>query len=203
MNQISKQLGVSHKQVQNGQSKCYGFASDGKMYVRCPLNQENNPKYTIRHDGGSVMVCRCFSTWGMGPLFHIKRTMNVKMYKTILKMSWWLRLMKACPCTSRSFIHACTLHYWNHASTLWNLCPWDAEQCWKIGDFQQNITLRLIWLASSFQVTVCLSFCNNHTHTVYRIWKDNFWFGTCQFPAVTGRDALRESIIIHRSFHHL
>lgn len=70
------------------ESKFNRFSSDGKVYVRRPPNQENNPKYTlktVKHGGGNVIVWGCFSWYGVGPLFRINGIMNAEMYKHILK----------------------------------------------------------------------------------------------------------------------
>lgn len=69
------------------ESKYNRFASDGKVYVRRPPNQEFNPKYTlktVKYGGGSVTVWGCFSWYGIGPIHRINGIMNAEMYKDIL-----------------------------------------------------------------------------------------------------------------------
>lgn len=76
------------RNVLSDESKFNRFSSDGKVYVRRPSNQENNPKYTlktVKHGGGNVIIWGCFSWYGVGPLFRINGIMNAEMYKHILK----------------------------------------------------------------------------------------------------------------------
>ena len=70
------------------ESKYCRLSSDGKVYVRRPPNQQNNPKYTIKtvkHGGGNVLVWGCFSSRGVGPIHRISGIMNGEKYKEIMK----------------------------------------------------------------------------------------------------------------------
>ena len=69
------------------ESKFNRFSSDGKVYVRWPPNQENNPKYTIKtikHGGGKIFVWGCCSWFGIGPIYRINGIIDKEMYKGIL-----------------------------------------------------------------------------------------------------------------------
>lgn len=69
------------------ESKFNRFGSDGKQYVRRGINQEFNPKYTIKtvkHGGGNVLVWGCFSSRGVGPIYRIEGIMDQMKYKDIL-----------------------------------------------------------------------------------------------------------------------
>ena len=51
------------------------FSSDGIRYIRRPPNKRDYPKYqvpTVKHGGGHVMVCGCFSRSEVGPLVYVK-----------------------------------------------------------------------------------------------------------------------------------
>ena len=64
------------------------FRSDGKGYVRRPLNKSLDPRYTrptVKHAGGGIMVWGCFSRAGVGNLVLIEGTMNQKKYLDVLK----------------------------------------------------------------------------------------------------------------------
>lgn len=62
--------------------------SDGKRYVRRPINEALNNKYTkktVKHGGGNVMVWGCFSGYGIGPVRKIEGQMDQYQYKKILE----------------------------------------------------------------------------------------------------------------------
>lgn len=61
--------------------------SDGKRYVRRPMNHAFNYKYTrsiVKHGGGNIKVWGCFSGCGVGPVRKIEGTMDQLQYKNIL-----------------------------------------------------------------------------------------------------------------------
>lgn len=63
--------------------------SDGKTYIRRPINQELVPKYTkktVKHGGGGIMVWGCFSWTGVGPIYWIQDyPMNQEVYRRIMQ----------------------------------------------------------------------------------------------------------------------
>lgn len=64
------------------------FRSDGKGYVRRPLNHALDPRYTrptVKHQGGGIMVWGCFSRNGVGELALIEGNMNQHSYLEVLK----------------------------------------------------------------------------------------------------------------------
>ena len=64
------------------------FSSDGICWVRRPVNERFNPKYTrptIKHGGGGIMVWGCFGGFGMGPLVKIDGIMDRFVYQNILE----------------------------------------------------------------------------------------------------------------------
>ncbi len=66
------------------------FGSDGVKRVWWLPGDEYKDKCvlpTVKHDGGSVMVCGCLSAAGTGELQFIEGTMNANMYCDILKQS--------------------------------------------------------------------------------------------------------------------
>uniref|UniRef100_A0A8R1DFX3 Uncharacterized protein n=1 Tax=Caenorhabditis japonica TaxID=281687 RepID=A0A8R1DFX3_CAEJA len=70
------------------ESKFMLFGSDGISYVRRPVGTRFNPKYqtpTVKHDGGNVMVCSCFSSHVLGPLHRIRGNMDRFVYEQILQ----------------------------------------------------------------------------------------------------------------------
>lgn len=65
------------------ESKINMFGSDGKQYVRRPINKEFCPLYTkktVKHGGGNIKVWGCFSYSGVGPLYWIKEIMDQHIY---------------------------------------------------------------------------------------------------------------------------
>lgn len=63
------------------------FQSDGICWVRRPINERFNPKYTrptVKHGGGGIMVWGCFGGFGMGPLVKIDGIMDRYVYQDIL-----------------------------------------------------------------------------------------------------------------------
>ncbi len=66
------------------------FGSDGvKRVWRQPGDEYKNKCVlpTVKHGGGSVMVCGCMSAAGTGEIQFIEGTMNANMYGDILKQS--------------------------------------------------------------------------------------------------------------------
>lgn len=68
------------------ESKFNLFGSDGKKYVRRPINKELDPRYTlktIKHGGGNIMVWAAFSWFGVGPIRRISERMDQNVSKYI------------------------------------------------------------------------------------------------------------------------
>lgn len=64
------------------------IGSDGKRWVRRPVDSAFKPQYTtktFKHGGGNIMVWGCFSWYGVGPLFWIKKIMDQYLYAEILE----------------------------------------------------------------------------------------------------------------------
>lgn len=64
------------------------FSSDGKTYVRRPINMGYDPKYTkktFKNGGGSIMLWGCFSSYGVGPIYMIEGKMCAPDYLNILR----------------------------------------------------------------------------------------------------------------------
>lgn len=62
--------------------------SDGKRYVRRPVNKPFDPKFTkktVKHGGGNIKVWGCFSGFGIGPVRKIKDMLDQHQYKKILE----------------------------------------------------------------------------------------------------------------------
>lgn len=69
------------------ESKFNMFGSDGKVYVRRPINKSLDPRYTIKtlkHGGGNIMVWGAFSWSGVGPLVRINGRMDQYQYRDIM-----------------------------------------------------------------------------------------------------------------------
>lgn len=65
------------------ESKVNMFGSDGRRYVRRPVNEGFRNKYTIKtvkHGGGNIKVWGCFSYDGVGPIYWIKEIMDQHIY---------------------------------------------------------------------------------------------------------------------------
>uniref|UniRef100_A0A1I7WXV7 DDE_3 domain-containing protein n=1 Tax=Heterorhabditis bacteriophora TaxID=37862 RepID=A0A1I7WXV7_HETBA len=76
------------KVVFSDESKFNRFGSDGKKYVRSRPGEEFMPKCTIptiKHGGGSVMVCAAFNRNGPGPLHIVEGIMDSTSYVRILE----------------------------------------------------------------------------------------------------------------------
>ena len=70
------------------ETKINRLGSDGRKYIRRPINQDLNPKYTktvVKHGGGSLMLWGCFSSFGVGPIRKINGIMDQYQYKEILE----------------------------------------------------------------------------------------------------------------------
>lgn len=85
---LQKPLSFWKRILWSDESKFNMFGSDGKRYVRRPVNAAFNPRYTIKtikHGGGSVMVWGAFSWRGVGPIVRINGRMGQNLYKEILQ----------------------------------------------------------------------------------------------------------------------
>jgi Transposase len=68
-------------------SKFLLFGSDEINYFRRGINQRYDPKHqlpTVKHGGGSIMVCEWFSCDGLGPIHRIEGIMDQFVYKNII-----------------------------------------------------------------------------------------------------------------------
>lgn len=75
------------KVLWSDESKFNMVASDGKGYVRRPVNKRFDPKYTkgtVKFGGGNIMVWGCFSWHGLGPLHRIVGRMDQIQYRELL-----------------------------------------------------------------------------------------------------------------------
>lgn len=75
----------------------FNLFSDGALYIRRPINQRNNPRYTIptvKHGGGNVMLWGCFLGGKIGPLCRVEGTMKKEEYVDIMQntMLPWARV---------------------------------------------------------------------------------------------------------------
>jgi hypothetical protein len=64
------------------------YSDDGNGYVRGPINQRYNKRYTtakVKFRDGNIMVWGCFSWHGLGPLHRITDKMDQFQYKEILE----------------------------------------------------------------------------------------------------------------------
>ena len=64
------------------------IGSDGKRWVRRPTDCAFRPQYTtktFKHGGGNIMVWGCFSWYGIGPIFWIKKIMDQYLYAEIME----------------------------------------------------------------------------------------------------------------------
>lgn len=85
---LNKPANFWKKVLWSDESKFNLFGSDGKVYVRRPLNKSLDPRYTIKtikHGGGNVMVWGAFSWYGVGPIHRIEGRMDQHQYKNILE----------------------------------------------------------------------------------------------------------------------
>uniref|UniRef100_A0A914YUJ1 Transposase n=1 Tax=Panagrolaimus superbus TaxID=310955 RepID=A0A914YUJ1_9BILA len=76
------------KVLWSDESKFNLFGSDGKRYIRRPVNQRFNPRYqipTVKHGGGSVMVWGAFHHGGVGPIVLIEGIMDKFVYRDLLQ----------------------------------------------------------------------------------------------------------------------
>jgi len=70
------------------ESKFMLFTNDGNGFVRRPINEAFNPRYTrktVKHGGGKILVWGCFSWYGVGPIFLIDGIMTKQTYINILE----------------------------------------------------------------------------------------------------------------------
>jgi hypothetical protein len=75
------------KVIWSDESKFMLFTNDSGGYVRRPVNERFNQKYTtatVKFGGGSIMVWGCFSGLGLGPLHRINGIMDRFQYRDIL-----------------------------------------------------------------------------------------------------------------------
>uniref|UniRef100_A0A915DWJ3 Tc1-like transposase DDE domain-containing protein n=1 Tax=Ditylenchus dipsaci TaxID=166011 RepID=A0A915DWJ3_9BILA len=73
------------------ESKFNMIGSDGKGYVRRPVNKRFDPKYTkgtVKFGGGNIMVWGCFSWHGLGPLRLIFQQDNDPKHKAKIITKW-------------------------------------------------------------------------------------------------------------------
>ena len=85
---VSKPLEFWKKILWSDESKFNLFGSDGKKYVRRPMNKPYDPRYTlktIKHGGGNIMVWGAFSWHGVGPIHRITQRMDQYVYKDIME----------------------------------------------------------------------------------------------------------------------
>lgn len=64
------------------------ISSDGRQYVRRPINSAMNPKYTkkqVKHGGGNIQIWGCLSGHGVGPIKKIEGRLDQFQYKQILE----------------------------------------------------------------------------------------------------------------------
>ena len=69
------------------ETKINFFQSDGATYVHRPKHTRLNPRYvqkTVKMGKGNIMLWGCFSAHGPGPLFHIEKIMDHRLYQEIL-----------------------------------------------------------------------------------------------------------------------
>uniref|UniRef100_A0A3Q0SFK3 Transposase Tc1-like domain-containing protein n=1 Tax=Amphilophus citrinellus TaxID=61819 RepID=A0A3Q0SFK3_AMPCI len=68
------------------ESKIVLFGSKGpRQFVRRPLNTEFKPQYTVKHGGASIMIFKCFSYCGVGPVYCIPGIMDQFAYIRMLE----------------------------------------------------------------------------------------------------------------------
>ena len=70
------------------ESKVNFIGSNGKRWVHRPVGSAFKPQYTVKtfkHGGGCIMVWACFSWYGVGPIFWIKKIMDQYLYLEILE----------------------------------------------------------------------------------------------------------------------
>jgi hypothetical protein len=75
------------KVLWSDESKFNMVSSDGKGYVRRPINKRFDPKYTkgtVKFGGGNIMVWGCFSWYGLGPIRLVTGRMEQIQYREIL-----------------------------------------------------------------------------------------------------------------------
>lgn len=85
---VNKNVSFWKKILWTDESKFNRFQSDGKVYVRRPMKQENNPLYTVKtvkHGGGNIKVWGGMSWYGVGPLVKIDGILDQYKYKDILQ----------------------------------------------------------------------------------------------------------------------
>jgi hypothetical protein len=74
--------------IWSDESKFNLYSDDGKGYVRRPINQRYNKRYTtatVKFGDGNIMVWGRFCWYGLGPLHRITDKMDQFQYKEILK----------------------------------------------------------------------------------------------------------------------
>ncbi|GBM81557.1 Transposable element Tc1 transposase [Araneus ventricosus] len=88
---IDKDISFWESVIFVDESKFNIFGSNGRISVWRKPNEELNPKNllpTVKHGGGSIMVCGCFAASGMGNLVSLKIIWtNISILKENLKIS--------------------------------------------------------------------------------------------------------------------
>lgn len=85
---INKTVDDWKKYLFSDESKFNLISNDGRGYVRRPVNERFNKRYTIgtvKFGGGNIKVWSCFSWFGVGPLYQVVGNMDQLQYREILQ----------------------------------------------------------------------------------------------------------------------